>query len=64
VLLSLSDEFEVVLEEIDITSDPTLYEIYRYTIPVLVIDEKIKLVAHIDAQKLRRALRDGYGPKA
>jgi len=63
VLLSLNEEFEVVLEEVDITTAPALYESYRYIIPVMIIDESIKLVARIDAPKLRRALAEGYGPK-
>ena len=62
-LLSLGNEFDVTLEEVDITSDPALFELYKYTIPVMIIDQKIKLEARIDAQKLRRALGEGYGPK-
>lgn len=52
-----------MLDEVDITKDPEAYELYKYTIPVMVVDQKIKLEARIDAQKLRRALGEGYGPK-
>jgi len=62
-LLSLGQEFEVRLEEIDITGDPALFELYQYTIPVMLIDQKIKLEARITAHKLRLALSEGYGPK-
>ena len=62
-LLSLGKEFEVTLEEVDITTDPALFELYKYTIPVMIVDQRIKLEARIDAQKLRRALGEGYGPK-
>jgi hypothetical protein len=62
VLFSLGDEFEIQFEEVDILSDPDLYERYKYVIPVMIIDGKVKLEARIDAQKLRRALAEGYGP--
>jgi hypothetical protein len=63
VLLSLGDEFEVVLEEVDILTDPQVYELYKYTIPVMIVDGKIKLEARITREKLWRALAEGYGPK-
>ncbi len=62
-LFALGDEFDVVLDEIDITTDPALFELYRYTIPVMIVDEQVKLEARIDEYKLRRALVEGYGPK-
>ena len=58
-LLSLGQEFEVRLEEIDITGDPALFELYQYTIPVMLINQKIKLEARITAHKLRLALSEG-----
>ena len=62
-LLSLEDEFEVTLSEVDITTDPQLFEKYKYTIPVMIVDETIELDSRIDAHKLRRALGESYGPK-
>jgi glutaredoxin len=62
-LVSLDTEFDVVLEEVDITSDPALYEKYKYSIPVMVVDAKIELKLRITAKKLRRALAEGYGPR-
>ncbi len=61
-LISLGDEFEVVLEEVNILDDPEAYEKYKYTIPVMVVDKNIVLETRIDAKKLRRALGEGYGP--
>lgn len=37
-LEDLQDELGYTLDEIDITSDPTLFERYRYEIPVLMRD--------------------------
>ena len=62
MLFSLGNEFDIQFEEVDILSDPDLYERYKYVIPVMIIDGKVKLEARIDAQKLRRALAEGYGP--
>lgn len=62
MLFSLEDEFDIVFEEVDILSDPNLYERFKFVIPVMIIDEKVKLMARIDVQKLRRALAEGYGP--
>ncbi|NWJ45115.1 MAG: glutaredoxin family protein [Chloroflexi bacterium] len=61
-LNSLSGEFDFILEEFDINEDSTLYERYKYTIPVMVVDGKIELEARINASKIRRAFNDGYGP--
>jgi glutaredoxin len=61
-LFSLKDEYEVSLQEVNINDDPAIFEQYKYTIPVMVIDEKIVLEARIDARKLRRAFAEGYGP--
>lgn len=62
-LISLAADYEVSLEEKDITQDASLFEKYRYTIPVMIVDGEIELECRIDATKLRRALSEGYGPK-
>ena len=62
-LFELEDDFEIELEEVDITTDSDLFEKYKYTIPVMVIDDSIVLEARIDARKIYRALAEGYGPK-
>jgi glutaredoxin len=61
-LNALSGEFDFILEEFDINQDPALYERYKYTIPVMVVDGKIELEARINTSKIRRAFTDGYGP--
>ena len=38
-----ASEFDLEIEEVDITRDPALQERYRYTIPVVVIDGKYSL---------------------
>ncbi len=62
-LFELEDDFEIELEEVDITTDSALFEKYKYVIPVMVVDDSIVLEARIDARKIYRALVEGYGPK-
>ncbi len=62
-LMTLEPEVAVRLREVDITTDAALFELYKYTIPVMIVDEQIILESRIDAKKLRRALLEGYGPK-
>lgn len=47
---------ELLVEEIDITRDPLLYEKYRDKIPVLVVNERVTLLAPIRAAEVRQAL--------
>jgi glutaredoxin len=63
VLFSLEAEFDIEFEEVDILTDSQLFERYKYTIPVMIIDGQIILEARIDETKLRRALDEGYGPR-
>lgn len=63
LLPALEKEFEIALEEVNILDDPALFELYKYTIPVMIVDKHIKLEARIDMKKLRRALTEGFGPK-
>ena len=62
-MIALDADFDVVLEEVDITTDERLYEKYRYRIPVMLIDERVELELRIDRRKLYRALAEGYGPR-
>lgn len=62
-LFSLEDEFQVALEEVDITTDSALFEKYKWTIPVMIVDNRIILESRIDARKIYRALAEGYGPR-
>ncbi len=56
LLLGLQREFDLTIEEIDITRDPTLLERCRETIPVLVIDNRVTLAAPIRTAAVRAAL--------
>jgi glutaredoxin len=62
-LFELEDDFEIELKEVDITTRSELFEKYKYTIPVMVVDDAIVLESRIDARKIYRALAEGYGPK-
>jgi glutaredoxin len=56
LLLGLQREFNLTVEEIDITRDPALHARYRETIPVLVIDNRTTLAAPIRTAEVRAAL--------
>jgi hypothetical protein len=49
-------QHDCVITEVDITSDPDLYDRYRYLIPVVVIEGGPTLTAPIDLPLLRNAL--------
>jgi glutaredoxin len=44
------------ISEVEINSDPALFERYKYVIPVIEIDERAHLEAPISAADLRAAL--------
>lgn len=53
----LRGEFNLEIEEVEITSDPELYQQYRYVIPVVVIDGRHRFEPNKLAELyLRRAL--------
>ena len=56
LLLGLQREFDLTIEEIDITCDPVLLQRYRETIPIVVIDERATLAAPIRTAQVRAAL--------
>ncbi len=63
-LEELHHEFDFLLQEIDITSDPGLYARYRETIPVVIVASPINrdpvvLTTRITEDSLRRALAHG-----
>ncbi len=51
-------DYPLTIEEVDITTDPALYERYRYVIPVVAIDGVEALVSKVSEVWLRRALRE------
>ena len=57
LLLGLQREFELTIEEADITRDPVLDEKYWDKIPVAIIDDRTTLVAPIRVAEVRAALR-------
>lgn len=56
LLLGLRRDFNMTIEEIDITRDAGLLARYRETIPVLVIDDRTTLAAPIRIAEVRAAL--------
>lgn len=56
VLRRLQGEFDLEIEEVDITRDGVLYEQYQYVIPVVVIDGKHRFESKIAEYYLRRVL--------
>ncbi len=51
---------DLALLEVDIRRDPTLFERYRYRIPVIAVDDAVRLegrIAAADIQELVAALR-------
>lgn len=57
----LRGEFDLVIEKVDITLDPALYDRYRYTIPVVVIDDRYTFESRIAEHYIRRALTVATG---
>lgn len=57
-ILGLQDRLSFLVEKIDITQDPKLFEQYQYDIPVILIDGIERFRHHVTAGELERALRD------
>ena len=57
LLEEIAEDTEYVLTEIDIRGDAAIFDLYRYRIPVIVINEKTLLEGRIEAEELARALR-------
>ena len=58
ILAGVKNDFEFVLEEIDIETDKKLYKKYKEKIPVLMIDNKLFAKFRVNEQKLRRKFLD------
>ena len=56
LLRNLRTEFDLVIEEIDITTDRALFKNYFDKIPVLIIDERTTLAAPITKQDILKVL--------
>lgn len=46
------------VQEIDIMSDVALYERYKYTVPVVIVDDEFTLAGRIEEQRLRLYLEE------
>ncbi len=57
LLEEIAEEIDYTLTEIDIRSDPALFELYRYRIPVMVINEKTLLEGSIETGELKLAFQ-------
>lgn len=57
VLEEIAEEIEYTLTEIDIRTDPAIFELYRYRIPVIIINQETILEGRIDAQELAQAFQ-------
>jgi len=55
-LLRIQMEFPFFLEEIDIEKDKTIFEKYKYLIPVIEIDDKMVSNYRVDENKLKSIL--------
>jgi glutaredoxin len=56
LLHRLENDFSMAVQEIDITSDPALFERYRTIIPVIVIDGRFTLGARMEEDDVRNCL--------
>lgn len=56
ILERLSQERPFDLKEVDITSDPALYDLYEYWIPVVLVDGREAMRGIPNELALRRAL--------
>lgn len=57
LLEEIAEDTEYTLTEIDIRSDPVAFELYRYRIPVIVINDETLLEGRIAAEALQQAFR-------
>ena len=58
MLLRLHAQYPLTLREVDIRTDPLLWDRYRYAIPVLVFESGLELEAPIRESEVRAVLRD------
>lgn len=56
LLLGLHREFELTIEPVDISQDPSLYDKYWDKIPVIIVDNQTTLAAPIRVADVRAAL--------
>jgi glutaredoxin len=57
MLEEVAEQRVYTLTEIDIRSDMAVFELYRYRIPVIIINQTTLLEGRIDAQELAQAFQ-------
>jgi len=57
MLERLSQRLSLNVQEVDITSDPALYERYKHSIPVVAIGGRVVLAGHFNEDDLLLALQ-------
>jgi len=60
ILDRLAAEGELDVVEVDITSDPALWERYREVIPVVRLDDGTEFISKISEFRLRKSLAQGH----
>jgi glutaredoxin len=61
LLEGIAEETEYALREIDIRTDMAVFELYRYRIPVIIINQETLLEGRIDADELAQAFQQAGG---
>lgn len=61
LLEDLAEQVNYELTEIDIRTDMAVFDLYRYRIPVIVINQETLLEGRIDAHELARAFQQVRG---
>jgi len=61
MLEEIAEQISYELTEVDIRTDMAIFEIYRYRIPVIVLNRETLIEGRIDADELARAFRQVMG---
>jgi glutaredoxin len=59
LLAALAADFGWEINERDITTDPMLWERFRYRVPVVAVDDTVLLYPPITSERLLEALAEG-----
>lgn len=61
MLEEIAEQISYELTEVDIRTNMAIFEIYRYRIPVIVLNRETLIEGRIDADELARAFRQVMG---
>lgn len=56
VLDEVATHVEYEFTEVDIRTDPAIFEMYRYRIPVILVDEQVVAEGRVEYDDVARAL--------